>query len=119
MFQYNDSLVKVNFYNTDASLVTTMEKMFSSCSSLKNLYTKGLNTPNLKTMREMFRDCDELESISLPTFDTPKVTDMRDMFNSCTSLVGGNGTKYDPNKITAAYACVDTVTQKGYLTLGN
>ena len=46
MFEFADNLNKVNFYNTDATYVTTMHGMFYECNNMTSLYTKGLTTPN-------------------------------------------------------------------------
>ncbi|MBQ9001355.1 MAG: BspA family leucine-rich repeat surface protein [Eggerthellaceae bacterium] len=66
-----------------------MSGMFSSCYSLKTIYSQGLDVNRV--------DC-------------------KNMFKDCTNLVGGNGTKYDASYVNAQRACIDTAATPGYLT---
>ncbi len=121
----------------NTSLVTTMNGMFTNCSSLTSLDLSGFNTANVTEMSHMFESCSSLASLDLSgfNFNTANVTNMEymffvcsslktiyvssswttdnvkssdDMFGDCTSLVGGQGTTYnDSNPKDMTYAHID------------
>ena len=131
----------LSHFNTDK--VTTMNAMFFICSALENLDLTNFNTANVTDMSSMFYNCPALESLDLTNFNTAKVTNMSSMFTNCsslqtiycnddwnrstvtnssgmfsgcTNLVGGNGTRYNANNVTAAYARPDAPGSPGYFT---
>lgn len=62
--------------------VTSMQELFSNCSSLNTISL--LDTSKVTNMTGMFRACISLTTV--PLLDTSKVTNMQEMFSSCTSL---------------------------------
>ena len=68
------------FFNTTTE--TTMDKMFSGCSTLYSIPL--LDTSKVSRMKNMFQSCSSLSSI--PQLDTSKVIDMQYMFIGCFSL---------------------------------
>ena len=75
----------------DTSSVTTMEGMFTGCTSLKELDLSSFDTSSVTDMRSMFGNyvlvgCRSLEELDLSSFDTSSVKDMHDMFSGCSSL---------------------------------
>ena len=127
--------------------VTDMQYMFHDCNVLTSLDVTGFNTANVTNMCGMFYKCHKLQTIDLRNFNTAKVTNMSwmffgcydvtkifagsgwttsqmptdedgAMFMNCTKLVGGQGTTYDENRVSIAYAHIDGGPDNpGYLTL--
>ena len=60
-----------------------MSRMFSGCSSLKELNLNNFNTNNVTNMSWMFYRCSSLNELNLNNFNTNNVTDMRNMFSGC------------------------------------
>ena len=62
--------------------VTSMQELFSNCSSLNTISL--LDTSKVTNMTGMFRACISLTTV--PLLDTSKVTKMQEMFLECSSL---------------------------------
>ena len=75
--------VEVLPFRLDTSQVTTMQAMFSGCSSLVEV--PQMDTSQVTTMRSMFYGCSSL--VEVPQMDTSQVTTMQAMFSGCSSLV--------------------------------
>lgn len=67
---------------SDTSNVTSMNKMFNSCSNLTSI--PQLDTSSVVSMNNMFSHCESL--ISIPELDTSNVRDMGGMFSYCKNL---------------------------------
>ena len=118
MFGDCGSLTNLNlsFFNT--AKVVTMYQMFRNLSSITELDLSTFDTSNVQSFWQMFGGDSSLKRIIVSDkFVTTKVTDGTEMFSGCTSLVGGNGTTFDPAKVTSAMAHVDVAGNPGYLTL--
>ena len=63
--------------------VTSMQELFSNCSSLNTISL--LDTSKVTNMTGMFRACISLTTV--PLLDTSKVTKMQEMFLECSSLI--------------------------------
>ena len=72
----------IKYYSFLGVSSTSMNGMFSSCSSLQSI--PELDTSNVTVMSSMFASCYSLKSI--PELNTSKVTNMNIMFSSCYSL---------------------------------
>ena len=59
-----------------------MSRMFSCCSSLKEINLSSFNTNKVTNMSYMFENCSSLEKLDLSSFNTNQVTNMSDMFYS-------------------------------------
>ena len=71
----------------DISQLTTMDGMFSGCSSLTSLDLSNWDTSNVIDMRSMFAGCSRLEVLDVSNFDTSRNDYiMGQMFNNCSSL---------------------------------
>ena len=66
----------------DTSKVTNMTGMFKTCTSLTTVPL--LDTSKVTKMQEMFLECSSLTTI--PLLDTSSVTNMQSMFSGCTAL---------------------------------
>ena len=83
----------------DTSAVTSMDYMFSGCSSLVSLDLSGFDTSSVTSMAGMFSECSSLESVDLSSFDTSNVTDMQSMFSSCSSLTVLDLSGFDTSRV--------------------
>ena len=66
----------------DTSSATSMDMMFSNCSSMETAPT--LNTSNVAYMSYMFDSCSSLTTV--PQYDTSSVESLENMFSGCESL---------------------------------
>ena len=87
-FLTNKSNIKSikKFKGLDTSSATSMNGMFSSCTSLTSLDLSNFNTSNVTNMTNMFSNCSSLTSLDLSNWNTSNVTNMINMFDRCTSL---------------------------------
>lgn len=83
----------------DTSAVTSMNYMFSGCSSLVSLDLSGFDTSSVTSMAGMFSECSSLESVDPPSFDTSNVTDMQRMFSGCSSLTVLDLSCFDTSRV--------------------
>lgn len=98
---YWPSLQTVDLSNTDASQVTTMDKMFSNCPQLKKVNLSNLlNSSNLLTADSMFFGCDQLIEVDLTGFNTVNLQSMSTMFKYCKSLKELNLSSFNTAKVT-------------------
>lgn len=82
----------------DTSNVTSMDNMFSGCTSLKTLNLTSFNTSKVQNMASMFHNCQALTELNLSGFDTANVTNMSNIFDSCESLTELNLSSFDIRK---------------------
>jgi len=146
MFAWCFNLKSLDLSFLDTSNVTNMSSMFFMATQLSDLDLSGFNTEKVTDMSQMFDNCHSLRALDISSFDTRNVTDMTEMFYGSehlvriyvgskwdvskaigksdnmfaanTHLVGHNGYKYElkGNK-TAEYACVDTESKHGFLSI--
>ena len=72
--------------NFDTSQVTSMNRMFSGCSSLTTLDLSHFDTSKVGDMCLMFSGCSSLTTLDLSNFYTSEVTNMKNMFYGCSAL---------------------------------
>ena len=58
-----------------------MKRMFSDCSSLKELNLTNFNTENVRNMGSMFRGCGSLKILNVSNFNTINVINMENVFD--------------------------------------
>ena len=98
-------------FKDDTSLVHTdvmvnkttyyLSYMFSGCTNLVSVNTKGWDTSGAGDMQSMFYNCQSLPSIDLSKFDTSDVRDMDDMFCNCLKLTTvGDVSGWDVSMVT-------------------
>ena len=115
MFYNCSALISLDLSNFNTENVTDMMSLFFGCSSLTSLDLMNFNTKNVTDMSFMFYGCENLESIYCnDDWNTTTEAYSNDMFTNCTRLVGGNGTTYDANNVTIAYAHPDAAGNPGY-----
>ena len=95
--------------NLNTANVKTMEGMFNSCTSLKELDLTGFDISNLENTYQMFYNCTNLETIyATGDWNTEKNTNSSYMFNVCNKLVGSAGTDFESSNISdKSYAHLD------------
>ena len=143
MFSNCENLTSVDVTNFDTSNVTDMSSLFLNCYKLPSIDVTTFNTSKVTNTREMFSYCKSFTSLDLSTWDTSCVTNARGMFNGnsnlvtiyasdrfvttgipidtkmflyCFDLVGGNGTTFNENNTSEAYAHIDSISSPGYFT---
>ena len=84
-----ESLININISGFDFSRATSLNGMFASCYSLRNI--TGPNTWNISNVNNtasMFASCYSIQNINIDftSWDMSKVTTIDSMFNSCTNL---------------------------------
>ncbi len=102
MFSGCTSLTGIDLSGFNTSNVTTMERMFSSCSSLTALDLSHFNTGSLTNMYYMFYNCSSLTDINLTGFTAANVTNMEGVFYNCTSLAELDLQSFDVSNVTNA-----------------
>ncbi|MBR3640259.1 MAG: BspA family leucine-rich repeat surface protein, partial [Clostridia bacterium] len=94
----------------NTSLITSMDRMFKGCSSVKCIDSSTWETGNVTTMASMFTNCTDLEHIDVSTWDFSKVTTIMantavtdGMFAGCSSLKEFIAPNKTTNKIKSVY----------------
>ena len=82
------------------SFVTSMNSMFSSCSSLTSLDLGRFNTNEVTDMGSMFNNCSSLTSLDLSNFNTSAVAGMTYMFFGCSSLTSLDVSSFNTSSVT-------------------
>lgn len=86
-FQGCKNLTTINgISNLKTDNVTSVNRMFLDCSSLKELDVLGFNTEKVTDMGAMFAGCSALTALDVSRFNTTNVTTMGNMFEGCSSL---------------------------------
>ncbi len=91
----------IEYLNT--SEVTTMVRMFESCSNLTSLDVSGFNTSEVTDMNNMFYNCNKLTSLDVSGFNTSEVTDMNNMFYNCNKLTSLDVSSFNTSKVTKMF----------------
>ena len=109
MFSGCSSLTTLDVSNFDTSKVTSMTQMFGYCYSLTTLDVSGFDTSKVTGMNSMFVVCRSLTTLDVSGFDTSQVTSMNSMFNGCSSLTTLDVSGFDTSKVTGMnqmfYSC--------------
>ncbi len=100
MFSGCSSLTSLDLSSFNTVNVTNMVDMFRGCSSLTSLDLSGFNTTNAINMNNMFRDCSSLTSLDVSSFNTTNVTNMTSLFNSCSSLTSLDISSFNTSNVT-------------------
>ena len=90
MFKDCSSLKSADLSSFNTTNVNNMRAMLNMCSSLESINLSSLNTTKVKDMGYLFAGCKSLKSLDLSSFDTTNVNDMSLMFYECSSLKKGN-----------------------------
>ena len=97
--------------------VTSLQELFSNCSSLNTISL--LDTSKVTNMVGMFKTCTSLTTV--PLLDTSKVTNMQEMFYSCSALT--TVPLLDTSSITNIWrtfnSCGNIENIGGFQNLGN
>ena len=113
----NTRITKVVFDNSFKDYKpTSTANWFDSCSTLETIEgIENLSTDQVTTMNNMFSSCSSLSTLDLKNFDTSNVTDMNGMFSSCSLSVNSRvtssveGTMTTPSGCLLRHSCVTLV----------
>ena len=97
----------------DTSNVTSMQGMFSSCSSLTDLDLSSFDTRKVTTMSMMFDECSSIKILDLSHFIVSNGTNVGSMFTRCSSLTtiyAGNWSCVGPYTFSG---CFNLIGEKG------
>ena len=86
MFYNCYSLISLDLFNFDFSIIKKMDCIFMNCKSLISLNLPTFNTSSCTNMSYMFYGCQSLESLDLSNFKTIQVFDISSMLYLCSSL---------------------------------
>ena len=87
MFAELDNIIKIDLFNFDFSIVTSMAFMFKNLANLEKINFGNINTSSVIDMRGVFYNCTKLEILDLSNFDTSLATTMEEMLYNCTNLI--------------------------------
>ncbi|MBQ7689500.1 MAG: BspA family leucine-rich repeat surface protein [Clostridia bacterium] len=102
----------------DAGAVKNMYGAFLSCSALKTLDLRSLDTRNTENMQAMFANCKKLTTLNVGSFDTRKVTNMQAMFAGCSALTSLDLSSFTVTDGTHMGGMFEGCTALSSLTLG-
>ena len=103
----------------DISNLTTMAKLFSSCTQLTSVNMDEWDTSNIKDMQYMFFNCKKLTSLDLSHFNTANVINMGYMFHSCSGLTSVDLTNWNTAKVTVTKGMFNGCTSLTSLDLSH
>ena len=99
--RYDDNVANIesiDFSHFDLSLVTSFNRSFSGCGSLRAIKFSN-NISSILDLQFMFSDCYLLESIDLTNFNTSSVTFLQGMFSYCLSLKSINLSNFNTSSV--------------------
>ena len=105
--------------NLNTSEATTMQNMFTSCSSLTSLDLSSFNTAKVTTTSGMFIKCSSLTSLDLSSFNTANVTSMQQMFENCSSLTTLDLTSFNTAKVAWMSYMFNNCSNLEYIYVGD
>ena len=100
MFFTCSRLTSLDLSSFNTAKVTNMKSMFSNCSKLSSLNLSSFNTANVTDMNNMFYNSPVLRSLDLRSFNTAKVEDMHSMFDECSQLQSINLSSFNTANVT-------------------
>ena len=101
MFMKLINLTEIDLSNFDASELVSMNRMFFSCTNLKNVIIgKNFDSSKVTNMDNMFRECKSLISLDLSNLITISASSMSYMFESCILLEYLNISNFDTSSVT-------------------
>jgi len=117
MFASCTDLVVLDISKWNTSNITTMENMFYNCRMLGDKGTldlSGWNTSNVTNMSSMFSSCTRTNKLILgPNFDMSKVTSFADMFKDFASNIGITNSTINVANATTYAFLTNTVNDIG------
>ncbi len=100
---YGDTL-NLDFSLWDTSHLKSIMHMVASCSTLKHVSIKGLDTDSVTNMQGVFYNSTKLESITgIENWNTSNVENMKGVFQYCTLLKDFNPSKWNTGAVTTMH----------------
>ena len=113
------SVSSLDLSKFDMSHVTSVDDMFTSCTSLATLNVAGWNLSNAGTLYHLFEGCTALQSIDLSDWVTTGVTNMSRMFVGCASLNSLDLSSFDTSAVTTMDQMFAGCSRLRVLNIGN
>ena len=99
MFSGCTSLKNISFFPFKGEYLVDISYIFSNCTSLEYIDLSSFNSSNLKYMEGVFYNCISLSSIEISNLDTGKVTTISSMFYNCNSLNSININNFNTSNV--------------------
>ena len=100
MFKMVNKVTELDVSSFDTSNVTNMSWMFSSLSELKKLDVSYFNTSSMTDMSFMFAGLEKITTLDVSNFNTSNVIYMNGMFNSLHNVVTLDLSNFNTSKVT-------------------
>ena len=84
--------------NLETGLTTNMDSMFRD-SKVRELNLNKFNTSNVTSMQHMFSNCSSIEILDVSNFDTSKVKSLEATFAGCTNLATLEVNNWDTSNV--------------------
>ena len=90
----------------DTKNITSMERMFVSCSQLTSVDITNFNTENVKSLNYLFNSASKLNSVKLPKSKASKLENINHMFERCYELTSIDFSNFivDSQYLTSLYS---------------
>lgn len=99
MFYSCSNLKFVDVRFLDTTVATKMGSMFEKCSSLRTVDFSGVNTNVVTDLHSLFFECKSLESVDVSSFNVRNVTTVSSAFRLCKALKHIDLSKWDTENL--------------------
>ena len=100
MFKSCTSLISINLYNFDFGFCNSMYELFNSCSSLTSLDLSEIDSLLITDMGFTFGGCISLKILIISNWKTLSLTNINYMFSNCQSLTSLDISNFDTSLVT-------------------
>ncbi len=110
---------KITFTKWDYSSVTTVEKMFKSCTGLHNISFESCSMPVCTNFKNWFEGATALETINFNKLYTPSLTEINSVFNNANKITTFTARGWDAGSIednSSTFSLSDLFSGKILLT---
>ena len=83
---YAKNIISVDFSHLDFSILSSINYLFSGCSTLESVDLSNNNKAPITQMDGVFNGCNNLKSVNLSRFDTASLNTLNNVFDECNSL---------------------------------
>ncbi|MBO4697413.1 MAG: BspA family leucine-rich repeat surface protein [Lachnospiraceae bacterium] len=115
----SSGLINFSFNGWDIPHVTTTEKMFMDCTSLRTVNLTGLNSTVLANFSGMFSGCTELTTVTHGNFTPANGATFDSMFYLCAKLKSFDFTGIDTRNVTSFKSMFSGCTGLEHVYFGN
>ena len=119
MFTNCSSLSSLDVRNFNTDKVTNMGQMFSGCSALTNLDLSNFNTSLVYNFWSMFFECSGLKNLDLRNFNTSNLEYINMMFYGCSGLTSLDISNFNTEKVTGMFGMFNGCSNLVNLDMSN